>query len=291
MKKRNKNIFEPGLERKRKKDNIKGIKNISKNSGYLHDWKEVRTERRSKRLKLLGIFAAMFIVSVSVTIFINTQNFRQIRQQQEQFLAEMTPAPTQMIEHATLEPIEYSDDFHRALKQYQDVIGYLTIADTGIDFPIVQGEDNYFFENRNYDRSYSEIAATYMLTECNPTTSRHLVIYGENEDIEDRFGDLNEFLDYEFFIAHEFITFELEDGARVWQVFSVHLSSVNFDYKDVYFESNTEYLAYIKMFRTMSRFDRSVGLTEKDQIVTLVTDYYDLDLAEGYLMIHARRIN
>ena len=291
MKDNNKSIFNSHKAEKKDKNDVKKIKSISYNSGYLHDWKQERNKKRNGILIKLAVFAAVFAVAVSVTIFINVHKLNKIKEERAEFLAQITPAPTQKIEKATEEPVEHSEELSRALVQYEDVIGYLKIEDTNIDFPIVQGEDNFFFENRNYDRSYSEIAATYLLAECDPSTSRHIIIYGENSELEGRLGDLNEYLDNDFFTNHEYIIFELENGKKLWQVFSVHLAGTSFDYKDVYFESNTEYLAYIKMFQTMSRFERNITLTEKDRVLTIVTDYQDLDLDEGYLMIHARLIN
>jgi len=290
MKNRN-SIFDSDNEKRRSKDSLKSVRDLGKNSGYLHDWKQHDTKRRNEKLKKLALFGGAVALTVIITVFVNVQNLNDIRKQREEFLAQITPAPTQVVERATPVPVEFSDEFARSLQLYEDTVAYLKIEDTNIDYPIVQGEDNYFFENRNYDRSYSEIAATYMLSECDIDTTRHIIIYGENEDIDNRFGELDSFLDYDFFATHEYITLELLDGAQTWQVFSAHLASKTFNYKDIYFESNTEYMAYIKMFKTMSRFERDIQLTENDQIVTLVTDYHDLDLQEGYLLIHARRVN
>ncbi|MEX1377840.1 MAG: class B sortase [Eubacteriales bacterium] len=274
-----------------KKQNIKKIKNITVDSGYLHDWKEQRKSKRSIFVKRFGVFFAALTVTVLSVVFGNVQELKRIQRQREEYLAQITQAPVPTIQKETPEPADYSDEFEYALRQYQDVVGYLKIDDTNIDFPIVQGEDNYFYENRNYDRTYSDVAATYMLTECDPKITRHLIIYGENEDIDGRLGELEEFLDHTFFMNHEYITLELEEGSQIWQVFSVHLASLSFDYKDIVFETNTEYLAYINMFKTMSRFEREITLTERDQVLTLVTNYHDLDLQEGYLMVHAKRIN
>ena len=204
------NIFEQDSRKRRKKDNIKGIRSIERNSGYLHQWKEESSQRKMQKLKWWGTAAAVFILVISITIFINVINLNEVKRQKQEFLAQITPVPTEEPVQTTPEPVEYSSKFGRALKMYKDVVAYLTIEDTNIDFPIVQGEDNYFFENRNYDRTYSEIAATYMLSECDPNTSRHLVIYGENSDLEGRLGNLTNFLDYDFFYTHEYITLELD---------------------------------------------------------------------------------
>ena len=289
---KNNSILEPIKNKKTKTKNLQSAEINIKDSGYLHEWKLETKKRRMKKLKWWGLAFAALTAAVLITVFINVVNLNEIKRQQDEFLAQITPVPTQESadENAGNTELEYSPEFEKALKMYPDAVGYLKIADTNIDFPIVQGEDNYFFENRNYDRTYSEVAATYMLSECDPDSSRHLIIYGENSEIEGRFGELNSFLDYDVFYTHEYITLELEDGAQIWQVFSVHLSSTSFNYKDVDFDSNTEYLAYIKMFQIMSRFEKDIDLTEKDQVVTLVTDYHDLDLEEGYLMVHARRV-
>ena len=203
MKKNSENIFQED-SRKRKKLKVKGINNLAHNSGYIHDWNEQKKVRRNKILKYAVVYGGLLAATIVITIFINLQNLEQAKRDKQEFLASITPAPTQVVQSASPEPIDYSREFDTARIMYEDTVGYLIIPGTNIDFPIVQGEDNYFFENRNYDRSYSNVAATYMLAECNPEASRHIIIYGENVDIDDRFGELDAFLDHDFFINTEF---------------------------------------------------------------------------------------
>lgn len=273
----------------RKSKGINDFESIGRNSGYLHEWKKQRSKRFSKRLTKAVIFITVFAFAIIVSVYINMIKLRKIQYEQEIIVANHTPGPTEFIPQDTPEPYIYSEELTEALLDYADVIGYLKIADTGMDYPIVQGEDNYFFKNRNFDRSYSKVAATYMLSECDPNVTRHLTIYGENIDEDYHFGDLDEFLDGEFFYAHQYITLELLNGTSTWQVFSVHFATKSFNYNEVYFNSNTEYLAYIQMLESLSKYNTNVTLSEKDQVLTLTTDYFDLE--DGYLLVHAKLIN
>ncbi len=128
-----------------------------------------------------------------------------------------------------------------------------------------------------------------MLTECDPGKTRHLVLNGPNEEDGTMFADLTEFLNEGFFYSHQYITFYTLDGKSNWQVFSVHFANENFNYEDAHFDDNVEYLAYINVFNTMSKFDTNVELTASDQVLTLATSYYSNE--NGYLLVHAKLVN
>lgn len=145
MKKNSENIFQED-SRKRKKLKVKGINNLAHNSGYIHDWKEQKKVRRNKILKYAAVYGGLLTATIAITIFINLQNLEQAKRDKQEFLASITPAPTQVVQSASPEPIDYSREFDTARIMYEDTVGYLIIPGTNIDFPIVQGEDNYFLK-------------------------------------------------------------------------------------------------------------------------------------------------
>ena len=69
----------------------------------------------------------------------------------------------------------------------------------------------------------------------------------------------------------------------------MHFVPKTFDFSDTTFNNAIEYLGYIEMLKISSLFDAYVELNEHDTILTLATNYTQME--EGYLLIHAKRIS
>jgi len=83
-----------------------------------------------------------------------------------------------------------------------DVIGWLTIPDTNIDYPLVQGDDLYYL-NHSAMREESLSGSLFLTQENSPGFSDfNSIIYGHHMAEGRMFGDLDKFMDGTFFDAH-----------------------------------------------------------------------------------------
>lgn len=86
-----------------------------------------------------------------------------------------------------------------------EVLGWLTIYDTNIDYPLVQGEDNEKYLNHN-PKLEAEGSGSLFLDYRNAKnfTDFNTIIFGHHMAHHEMFGDLDLFLDEDFWNAHEY---------------------------------------------------------------------------------------
>ena len=84
-----------------------------------------------------------------------------------------------------------------------DVIGWLTVYDTHIDYPVLQGDDNLEYVNKDVYGNFSLPGSIYLATENSRDFSDgYSLIYGHHMDNGAMFGDIDKFADPAFFQAH-----------------------------------------------------------------------------------------
>ena len=83
-------------------------------------------------------------------------------------------------------------DWENLLKRNSDVIAWIYIPNTNINFPVLQGEDNEFYLYHNFDRNYSVAGSIFMEETNDPLfTDFNTIIYGHNMRNNSMFGDIN----------------------------------------------------------------------------------------------------
>lgn len=103
-------------------------------------------------------------------------------------------------------PTEYSAESFKALQsKNSDVIGWLTLYDTAIDFPVVQHDsDNSHYIKYNATGEPSASGSIFLDVYSNPHfTDFNSLIYGHYMEEHNMFGDLKLFRDTDFFESHE----------------------------------------------------------------------------------------
>ena len=95
----------------------------------------------------------------------------------------------------------------------EDCIGWITLDNTSIDYPIMQGEDNLEYLNKDPYGSYS-LAGSIFLDARNASdfSDDYSVIYGHHMSGGYMFGALDDFEDANFFETHETGTLYTERG-------------------------------------------------------------------------------
>lgn len=84
-----------------------------------------------------------------------------------------------------------------------DVCGWLTVPDTGIDYPVVHDPDNYTYINHNVYGEYALQGSIFMDFRSSSSFSDfYTLLYGHHMEGGHMFGDLDLFMDKEFFDAH-----------------------------------------------------------------------------------------
>lgn len=173
----------------------------------------------------------------------------------------------------------------------EDIVGWISIDDTKIDYPILQAPDNDYYLSRNYEHSETAAGSIFMdyrndVKEYEP----NVVVYGHRMKDNSMFNSLKDFLDEDFFYDHGTIQYDTMYDSYDAVVFSAYSTTTDFNYIETDFEGPLEYFTLLSKMQAESKFDTEMEFDIDDQIITLSTCDYMLDPNEGRLVVHAKLI-
>lgn len=86
-----------------------------------------------------------------------------------------------------------------------DVLGWMTIYGTGIDYPLVQGRTNDDYINTTVDKKFALSGSIFLESQnARDFSDFNTIIYGHHMEQSEMFGDLDKFRDQAFFDTHKY---------------------------------------------------------------------------------------
>ena len=178
-------------------------------------------------------------------------------------------------------------DFEPLLDKNQNIIGWITIDDTKINYPVMQslnGDSNYYLDH-NFDQQEDKNGSLFLDDRCDvikPTAN--LIIYGHHMRSGAMFGDLDKYKSESFYKEHPYIRFNSIYEAGVWQVMAAFESKVytdtdiGFRYYDFIDPDNEkDFMAGVRNMKALSIYDTGVDAEWGDRLITLSTCDYEQD--------------
>lgn len=186
-------------------------------------------------------------------------------------------------------------NFNKLQKINKDIISWIYIPNTKIDYPVVKGIDNEFYLHHDAVKSSSEVGAIFMdyrnVIKSNfKNSDKNIVLYGHNMKNGTMFKDLTKFGDITFFNENKYIYLDTSYGRHQWEIFSVFVAKSDFNYRQTKFESSNEYLKFLSTIKKKSLVPTNVELSANDQILTLSTCSYEFDNAR-FVVVARNLIN
>ena len=90
--------------------------------------------------------------------------------------------------------------FEELLGINPDVCAWVTLDNTAIDYPVVQGEDNFTYVNTDVYGDFSLAGSIFLDVNCDKNfTDPYSLLYGHHMEESKMFGDLDLYKDAEFF--------------------------------------------------------------------------------------------
>jgi sortase B len=101
-------------------------------------------------------------------------------------------------------------------------VAWLTLNDTSIDYPVMQGIDNVEFLNKDPFGNYSLSGSLFLDSRCSSDFSdSYNLIYGHHMEYGVMFGALDKFLDESYFDSHDFGNLVVGDCTYLFSIFAV----------------------------------------------------------------------
>lgn len=190
----------------------------------------------------------------------------------------------------TVYDIQYEKVFSTLQEINKDTVGWLTVNNTRIDYPVVQAKDNNYYLRRDYYQNKNRHGWIFMDYRNNPDElNENTIIYGHNLANQTMFGTLRYALNSYWYkkSANQIITFNTPNENMKFQIFSIYTIPTTNDYLDITFPTTDAYQTYIDLVKGRSIYDFNIEVTTDDKILTLSTCANGNDKR---LVIHAKLI-
>lgn len=187
----------------------------------------------------------------------------------------------------------------KELKQENnDIVGWLEIDGTNINYPVLQGEDNEYYLKHNFKGEYISTGSIFLDKDYDfSKPSSNLLVYGHRNKVGLMFDELIKYKDEDFYKEHKKIRFTTADEDVEYEIMSAFKSRVY--YKDeenvfryYYFvdaQNKEEYDEYVTNSKEVSLYDTGVTAEYGEQLLTLST--CDYEVTNGRFVVVAVKVN
>lgn len=218
----------------------------------------------------------------------------------------ITPMDSVSMDSDTSDKMEYVEINGRMVQSkfadlYQmnpDFVGWITIEDTKVDYPVMQClDENEYYIHRNFDKTYDGSGLPFLDYRCDiqaPTSN--LLIYGHNMKAGTMFAQIMKYDDQDFYQEHPVFTFDTIDGDGEYEVVAAFYSQIypvedtaSFKYYEFFdAENEDEFNTYIDNILRLSCIQTDIVPEYGDSLITLSTCAYHTE--DGRFAVVARKI-
>lgn len=183
----------------------------------------------------------------------------------------------------------FKDRYDALLQVNRDLVGWITIAGTKLDYPVVKAENNDFYLEHNFEKQPSDHGAIFMdFRNKEDLQAKNNIIYGHNMKDGSMFQGLMNYKDEKFLKEHPIIEFDTLEEPVKWQIFSVYVTDTKFNYIRTDFNDDADYADFLKQMKEHSMYDTGVSVSKDDTILTLSTCSYEFN--DARFAVQAKRI-
>lgn len=188
-------------------------------------------------------------------------------------------------------------DYQALYLQNNDMVGWIKIEDTKINYPVLQSKDNpNFYLKHGFDKAYTDYGCPYVQENCDvDIPSDNLIIYGHNMKDSSMFSVLMKYTDKSFWESHKTISFDTLTEKCDYEIIAAFKTVVYTDspesfkyYQFVNADTADEFNAYITKCKELALYDTGVTAEYGDKLITLSTCEYSRN--NGRMVVVAKKM-
>jgi len=179
-------------------------------------------------------------------------------------------------------------DFEELKKINNSTVGWIQVNGTNINYPFVQTDNNEFYLDHAFDKSYNSAGWVFMDYRNDITIDKNTILYAHSMKNKTMFGSLKNILNDEWLknTDNHIIKISTEAENSLWQVFSIYHIETTTDYLQTSFISDDTFYDFANMLLNRSNFVFNTSISKEDRILTLSTCYSDTEK----MVLHAKLI-
>ena len=198
------------------------------------------------RLKKILVVIIMFVCFISLTIvgYIFIKDYLECNSNNEDIDDLVDEV---FIENSNKE--ENKIDWNNLKSINEDIIGWIEIECTDINYPILKDNDNLYYLKHNYLKKYNSNGSIFTLN-INPFEDCETLLYGHNMKNGTMFSILGKYLDKDFLLSHQKIKIYTPNKNYEGVIFSAYsigigteknnISKLSFDKKVEYYKKSSQ---------------------------------------------------
>ena len=169
-----------------------------------------------------------------------------------------------------------------------DVKAWIQVSKTNIDYPVVQGQDDMDYINKNVYGEF-ELSGAIFLSCLNKDdfSDPYNLVYGHNMKNGSMFAGLKNYSDQSYAEAHPYIYVDLADGSHCYEIFSAHEADATDITYTIGYRANDTYASFLDSLKTASLYDTGVEVTKDDSVISLSTCTKS---GEKRFVVHAKKL-
>lgn len=197
----------------------------------------------------------------------------------------------------SIEPVMLPE-YAALYEQNNDLVGWIYIEDTRINYPVMQSPDEpNFYLDHGFDKGETDYGCPYVAEICDVSEpSDNLIIYGHHKKNGTMFTDLKKFRKKSFWEDHKTFRFDTLYEKQTYEIIAVFKTVVytksasEFRYYQFADAKTPEaFDAYIATCKEKALYDTGVSAEYGDKLITLSTCEYSTK--NGRLVLVAKRVD
>lgn len=168
-------------------------------------------------------------------------------------------------------------DFEALKKNGPDIIGWITLPDSAINYPVTQTDNNEYYLRHLYDGTYNKAGCLFADYENQADFSdRNTIIYGHNMRDGSMFAVLNQYDGQPYFDTHRQMYLVTPTGGYVMEIFSAFAAKPAESGSDtspwrLNWKDDGAYTTWLRAMAERSVVETDVSVTSSDKVLTLST--------------------
>ena len=160
-----------------------------------------------------------------------------------------------------------------ALRQVNpQVIGWILIPDTAVNYPLMQGDDNEYYLKLTWDYKKNASGSIFLEHLNSPDlTDFNTIVYGHNMNDGSMFAGLRKYRDQAYLEEHPYVYIRSDQGVYRYEIFSSYLAKVESNTYGLGFSSEASRNQFLRQTIADSVIDTGIQPAPTDRILTLST--------------------
>lgn len=154
-----------------------------------------------------------------------------------------------------------------------DIIGWIKIDGTSVNYPVVLGEDNEYYLTHAYNGEYLRSGTIMADYQCFSSAfdNKNLVLYGHNMANGSMFATVQKYFRDPDMLHETTIYFYGFDGVYVYEPIMLLDTDTAFYYYQIHFFGRGEYENFLSAMYNAANYKKDVTLTSDDKLITFST--------------------